>query len=89
MDEKTPNGMEQFLKLSRDRLWSIITRRQFKWRAPKHWSAQFSGSQKRIYHTIHYTPLEKLKITYDAVKGEPKQFKLVHLSYSCKEASIE
>jgi hypothetical protein len=50
-----------------------------KWRAPEHWSAELGGTQKTIYITILSTRLEKLKITYDAVKGEPKELKLVRL----------
>jgi hypothetical protein len=50
-----------------------------KWRAPEHWSAELDGTQERIYDTILSTRLEKLKITYDAVKGEQKEVTLVRL----------
>jgi hypothetical protein len=71
--------MEQFQKLPRHRLQSILTARKLKWRAPEHWSAELGGTQERIYNTTLSTRLEKLKITYDAVKGEPKELKLVRL----------
>jgi len=71
--------MEQFQKLPRHRLQSILTARKRKWRAPEHWSAELGGTQERIYNTIHSTQLDRLKITYDAVKGEPKVLKLVRL----------
>jgi hypothetical protein len=71
--------MEQFQKLPGHRLQSILTARKLKWRAPEHWSAKLGGTQERIYDTILSTRLEKLKITYDAVKGEPKELKLVRL----------
>jgi hypothetical protein len=71
--------MEQFLKLPHHRLQSILTARKLKWRAPEHWSAELGGTQERIYDTIFSTQLEKLKITYDVVKGEPKELMLVRL----------
>jgi hypothetical protein len=52
---------------------------KLKWRAPEHCSAKLSGTEQRIYDTILSTQLEMLKITYNAVKGEPKELKLVHL----------
>ncbi|KAF8537904.1 hypothetical protein BDD12DRAFT_806561 [Trichophaea hybrida] len=79
INAKTPNGMEQFQKLPRHRLQSILTARNLKWRAPKHWSAELGGTQERIYDTILSTRQEKIKITYNAVKGEPKESKLVRL----------
>jgi hypothetical protein len=71
--------MKQFQKLSCYRLQSILTARKYKWCAPEHWSAESGGTQERIYDTILSTQLEKLKITYNKVKGEPKELKLVHL----------
>jgi len=71
--------MEQFQKLSSLRLQSILTARKLEWRAPEHWSAQLGGPQERIYDTILSTRLEKVKITFDAVEGEPKELKLVRL----------
>jgi hypothetical protein len=70
--------MEQFQKLPCHRLQNILTARKLKWRAPEHWRAELGGTQERIYDTIFSTRLEKLKITYDAVKGEPNELKLVH-----------
>jgi len=78
-DAKTPNGMEEFQKLPCHRLQSILTARKLKWCAPDHWSAKLGGSQERICDTILSTRLETLKITYHAVKGEPKELKLVRL----------
>jgi len=71
--------MEQFQKLPCHRLQSILTARKLKWRAPEHWSAELGCTQEKIYDTILSTRLEKLKITYDGMKGEPKELKLVHL----------
>jgi len=65
--------------LPRPRLQSILTATKRKWCAPEHWSAELGGTQKRLYDTILSTRLEKLKITYDAVKGELKELNLVHL----------
>jgi len=50
-----------------------------KWRAPKYCSAGLGGTQERIYDTILSTLLENLEIIYDAMKGEPKELKLVCL----------
>jgi hypothetical protein len=71
--------MEQFKKLPLHRQRSVLTARKLKWRGPKHWSAEMAGSQVRMYDTILSTRLEKVKITYDAVTGELKKLKLVHL----------
>jgi len=71
--------MEQFQKLPHYRLQSILTAWKLKWCAPEHWSAELGGTQERIYDTILSPRLEKLEITYDAVKGEPKELKLVRL----------
>jgi len=71
--------MEQFQKLPRHRLQSILTARKLKCRAPEHWSAELVATQERIYDIMLSTQLEKLTIPYDAVKGEPKEWKLVRL----------
>jgi len=71
--------MEQFQKLPRQRLQSILPPRKLKSRAPEHWSAQSGGTQERIYDSNLFTLLEKLKITSDAVKGVLNELKLVHL----------
>ena len=71
--------MEQFQKLPCHRPQSILTARKLTWDAPEHWSAGLGGTQDRIYDTILSTQLEKVKITYDAVQGEPKGLMLVHL----------
>jgi hypothetical protein len=78
-DAKTPNGIKQFQKLSHCRVQSILTARKLKWRAPEHWSVELGDTQERIYDTIPSARLEKLKITYVAVNGEPKKLKLVRL----------
>jgi hypothetical protein len=65
--------MEQFQKLFYHRLQSILTARKYKWCAPENWSAELGGTQERIYGTILSTQLEGLKITYNAVKSEPKK----------------
>jgi hypothetical protein len=71
--------VQQIQKLRRQRLQSILTARKRKWCTPGHWSAELIGTQERIYDTILSTRLEKLKITYNAVKGEPNELKLVRL----------
>jgi len=81
--------MEQYQKLPRRRLQSILTARKLKWCVPEHWSAELRGIQDRIYDTILSTSLEKLEITYDAVRGQPKELKPVRLGHSCKEDIIE
>ena len=74
---KTPNGMEQFQKLPCHRLQGVLTARKFKLRPPEHWSAELGGTQERINNTILSTRQERLEITYDVVKGEPQELKLV------------
>jgi len=68
---------------------SILTARKLKWHAPEYWSGKFVRIQDGIYNTFLSTRLEKLNITYDAVEGELKGMKLVHLCYSCREDIIE
>jgi len=60
-------------------LQSIPTVWKAKSRAPEHWSTELGGTQERMYHTILSTRLEKLEITYDAVKGQLKELNLLHL----------
>jgi hypothetical protein len=71
--------MEQFQKLFRHMLQSILTARKLKWHAPNRWSDELGGTQERIYDTILSTRMEKFKITYNAVKCELKELKPVHL----------
>jgi hypothetical protein len=56
---------------------------------PKHWSAELGGTQVWIYGTILSTRQETIVITYNDIKGEPKELKMAQLWYSFKEDIIE
>jgi hypothetical protein len=71
--------MEQFQNLPHHRLQSILATRKLEWRSPKYSSAKLCGTQERIFDSILSIQLEKGKITYDTMKAELKELKLVCL----------